>query len=186
VLIFGWDEGNSAVLREMCQEIELRHDLGTGFFDTLMSMSDWALVIQGHALIEAAVGDALTVAARNSKLRSIYDRLPLSDPRAGKVAFARAHDLLGDEEFAFLQTFSELRNQLVHKIGNIKFSLSDHVATMDGSQLKTWRSRFRGIGLTDSMADWLHDAARNKPRGAVWMAVVLIVYRLLPHTEDEE
>ena len=68
--------------------------------------------------------------------------MDFNNTKSGKVAFARALGLLESREVAFLRGLSELRNQLVHDIRNVDFSLTAYFATLNESQRKKFKSEF--------------------------------------------
>ena len=74
-------------------------------------------------------------------------RLETSNPKTGKRAFVEKSGLLSKEHCAFIQKLSELRNHVVHNIGNFGFSLKAHIGRLDKKQHQNWISAIKcGIG----------------------------------------
>jgi len=122
----------------IAQDLERRHELHRGFFATLLKQNDWSFVIQCHSLIEAALGDALTHRAHTQSLRALFDQLPTSDARTGKVAFAEAYGLLSKDQGHFVRFMSTLRNSLVHRISNVGFTFRDHMAVLEANPPRSY------------------------------------------------
>jgi len=100
---------------------------------------DWSLVIKLHALVEAAVTQ-LIVSKTDIAMKSVIERLPLSDNSIGKGRMALDMSLITESQFRFLRKFSELRNELVHKVGNVDFNLKKYVDSFDSNQRKAWKA----------------------------------------------
>jgi len=169
-------------LRQICRDLEVRHDLRRGFFGDLLKQTDWAFVIQCHALIEAAVSDALTLHVANSKLRKHFDLLPMSETQIGKMALAKSLGLVTNDQVRFVSMFSRLRNALAHRVGNVNFSLQDHLAAL-GSEMESWCTDVARAGPT-KMREHLKAQAARQPKTALWFATVLMLYHVLPVPES--
>jgi hypothetical protein len=116
------------------------------------------------------------------RLRAVFDHLPLSDVRSGKVAFAKAYGIVTDSQAKFVQFYSELRNQIVHNIGSVRFTFSDHLASMDDNKRKSWCKRIAGA-TSESPDSTSESLAYKQPQVALWFAVVTLVYHVLPITD---
>lgn len=94
----------------------------------MLKGDDWLLIIKLHAMIESALNVALVLELRDSRLETVIGRLDTSDGSRGKVAFAKALEILEKPSVDFLQALSSLRNLCVHNIRNFKFDLLRHLA----------------------------------------------------------
>jgi hypothetical protein len=89
---------------------------------------DWSFVIKSHAFLEAALTHLLADHLGKADLLPVFAYLETSNVRTGKLAFVKAFDLLDKGARRFIHTLSELRNDLVHEVGNVNFSFSSYVA----------------------------------------------------------
>lgn len=92
------------------------------FLLKLFNEDDWSFVIKSNALVEAVISELLTAKAGDDRLHSLFRRLDLSNVESGKLAFAKALDLLTSEQRQFIRRLSELRNSLVHNVEGLSFS----------------------------------------------------------------
>jgi hypothetical protein len=98
------------------------------FYDTIFEQeSDWAFVIRLHTVIEASLNDRIITALGDQRLFPIISRLDIGDQTRGKLAFAKALNLLPDEYRSFVKWFGELRNSLVHNAKNLDFSIQGYL-----------------------------------------------------------
>jgi hypothetical protein len=106
----------------------LEEDCGLphGFALALLEEDDWSFIIKLHALMESAVSQLLANALARPELADVFAALEMSNTKTGKIAFVRALDLLPKQHTDFIRALSELRNQLVHRVKNITFDLSQH------------------------------------------------------------
>jgi hypothetical protein len=142
--------------------------------DLLVSNDDWSFVIKIHALLEASVTHHL-VAQTDLRLRSVFERLEMSDPRAGKVAFARSLGLLSQEEQTFVRQLSELRNRLVHDPRNVSFDLKAHVAAMDPNQLRAFKKATSCSIDEEEKRRGFETFAEKEPKMALWAGAIKIL-----------
>lgn len=111
--------------------------LPANFDRKLRSDDDWSLVVKLHALIEAAMTNALVAHIGKESARDLLSRLSIGG-RAGKIAFAKALNCADDRELRFVQKLSELRNQLVHDVRNVGFTLAAHIKKMSVSERRAF------------------------------------------------
>lgn len=154
-------------LEELVPLLEEKLGIEPGFFKSLDDdgESDWAFIIKLHALIEAAVSYLLTTQLATESLSDVFARLELSNTATGKLAFAKALKLLDEAERRFVRSFSELRNDLVHDIRNVKFELHEYVAKKSASELQTFQKRFN---LETTPSKGMNDLLHRDPRQALW------------------
>ena len=123
---------------------ELLGELGLPprFFDDLNREDDWSLIIKLHALFEAVLAGLIARRLKEPALESVLAKLEFNDARAGKVAFAKALDLLNPKDETFLRGLSELRNKLIHDVRNVGFNLREYVAGLDKNQKAKFKREF--------------------------------------------
>src|SRR5205809_316168 len=80
--------------------------------------NDWTLIVKLHAMVETALNAALVKQVAAPKLANVIAKLDTSNTATGKVAFAKALEILDRSSIVFLQKLSELRNLCVHDIRN--------------------------------------------------------------------
>ena len=96
---------------------------GSFLVDLLREPHDWSFIIKLHALVEGVSTHLLIADLGDERLREPISHLEMSNSRTGKVAFLKALELIESDDRSFISSLSELRNQLVHGIANIEFSL---------------------------------------------------------------
>ncbi len=92
--------------------------------DLYSGKDDWSLIIKLHAVVEGVTTYLLTEHFEEKSLRDVFANLDLSNKKSGKVAFAKALDLLSEDARRFISCLSEVRNYLVHGIENVGFTLN--------------------------------------------------------------
>lgn len=141
---------------------------------TFLEDTDWAMVIKLHAAIEATVTQVILAHTNQDVLRSVIERLPLSDNQTGKGRIAVELGLITSSQFSFLRKFSELRNNLVHRLENIDFDLRKHFEGMDREQRKAWK---KAIAWQDSEVkqDALAVLLEDNPKVGLFLSVFTMV-----------
>jgi hypothetical protein len=110
-------------------EIDLK--INEGFLANLKNEDDWSFVIKSHAFLEAALSHLLSQALSEPALHDVFSNIETSNTKSGKLAFIKQLNLLDDNARRFIRSFSELRNSLVHDIGQVGFSFDQHIQTFD-------------------------------------------------------
>jgi hypothetical protein len=116
--------------------------------------SDWTFIVKLHAMIETALNAALVKQFAAPELSRVIAKLDTSNPKTGKVAFAKALQILDPQSGVFIQKLSELRNLCVHDIRNFKFNLRAHLASLNEKDrnellkpiMKALKPEFRATG----------------------------------------
>ncbi len=148
-----------------------------------LSDSDWAMVIKLHAAIEATITQVILARIDQQVLRSVIERLPLSDNQSGKGKIALDLGVITKSQFTFIRRFSELRNNLVHRVENINFDLAKWYSELDAQQRKSWRSAIawqEGEVKQEALMDMLE----SNPKLGLFLSVFTIV-TLLTCAEQE-
>ena len=127
---------NSAVdqiesIEQAITRLEEDLSISSGFLTRLQDEDDWSFVIKSHAVLEAALSHLLSQALTEPSLHSVFANLETSNTRSGKLAFLKQLDLLNEDARRFIRSFSELRNNLVHDIGQVGFNFRDHLSSLD-------------------------------------------------------
>jgi len=156
-------QGLDSALRQISDKL-------LGFLDD----TDWAMVIKLHAAIEATVTQVILAHTNQDVLRSVIERLPLSDNQTGKGRIALELGLITSSQFSFLRKFSELRNNLVHRLENIDFDLKKHFEVMDKEQRKAWK---KSIAWQEAEVKQqvLADTLDQNPKLAIFLSVFTII-----------
>lgn len=119
---------------EILQALEKDLGLPPGFCVRLNEEDDWSFVIKLHALLESAASHFLTRAIGREELADIFTRIAMSDKRTGKIAFIRQLNLLPVGHTKFIEGLSEIRNQVVHQIANVEFSLVEYFKAQEAKR----------------------------------------------------
>ncbi len=123
---------------DAARELQRRIELPPDFLESIRDEDDWSFVVKMHALMEAAVTHLLTLRLGEESLHNVFARLDFAAPKFGKLAFAKALELLDSRDRSFLHKLAELRNRLVHDVSNVNFDLVAYVASMDSDQFKSF------------------------------------------------
>jgi hypothetical protein len=116
------------------QEFEQELGVKPGFLSKILEEDHWSMIIKLHALIEASVSHILQAKLQQPKLKSIFERLELSNKSTGKLEFAKALDLLDSEQRGFIRALSVLRNYLAHDPRQTEFNLKTHMMSMNSQK----------------------------------------------------
>jgi hypothetical protein len=151
-------------------DIEQELLLPAGFFGALLTEGDWSFIIRIHALLEAAVTHLLVENAQDPRLRKVYEALPLSNLRTGKLAFVRSLDLLNPQMVNFVAKLSELRNRVVHDVRNVTFSFAEYVAGLSEDQQRDFKRAFAFYADPGVNPGWkrIQDEALDNAKFTIW------------------
>ena len=119
-------------------KIENELGLPTNFLWNLRHDDDWSVIIKLHALIETAVTHLLVRYFGHDELEDVFSNMELGNVRAGKVVFLSKLNCLEESQRGFIRRLSELRNQLVHDIRNVRFSLTEHVTKLSSERYEAF------------------------------------------------
>ncbi len=124
-------------------DIENQLGLPAGFLKGLYDHEDdWSFVIKTHAFLEAALTHLLADHLGKEDLLPVFAYLETSNVRTGKLAFVKAFDLLDKGARRFIHTLSELRNDLVHEISNVRFTFDAYVSGLSDKERKEFIGAF--------------------------------------------
>ncbi len=155
----------------MISELRQKSD----FMLALIEDDDWSMIIKSHALVESLITELLVSKTEEPKLKSLIERLPLSDDQIGKIKIAKDYELLSTSERSFIKRLSELRNSLVHKFENIDFNLINYVNSLDKNQKKSWQKTFTWYEHGRSVENSWVENTLSKPKISVWMSIYMFV-----------
>src|SRR5574340_570740 len=103
-------EDAERLLQKLDDYFLMQMDHHLNFMTNLFEENDWSFIIKSHALIEASVTQILTEHSGDTRFKNLFERLPLSDEKIGKISAAKLLNLLGRKERRFIRFYSELRN----------------------------------------------------------------------------
>ena len=149
--------------------LETRFGLPHGFIIGLTREDDWSFIIKAHALVEAAITNQLS-ASIDSRLTPVFGQLELSDARKGKIAFTKALGLVDNSERKFIGFLSKLRNELVHNIRKVTFSIDTHFASLDPNQRSVFIEAVTFFATNTE--GWKSQAVSN-PKSAIFAATLM-------------
>jgi len=156
---------------EISEEVKKNQD----FLLSLLDEDDWSVIIKSHALIESLLTELIIKKTEQNSLKSVVERLPLSDEQIGKLKIAKDYGLLSAQQRSFVKKLSSLRNDLVHKFENIDFDLKTSVNELDKNQKKSWQKLLTWYAKDDETKQYWEKAALENPKLAVWFSVFMFV-----------
>jgi len=173
--------------REKIRKILLENFSETSeFLQKLLKEDDWSFVIKSHAFIEAVLSDYITAKLGNSRLLKIFKKLNMSGSEISKISFAKELRLLNSEQISFIRLYSELRNDLVHNIENINFSLENFISKMNKQKKNSWLNRV--IWFTKEKKNkekWIKITTQT-PKVGLWMSIFMFAPLLKIRTSQEK
>jgi hypothetical protein len=164
---------------KVVSQLEKELGLPISFFDNLAKEDDWSFVIKLHALFESALG--YVVGNRlGEQVTDVVARLDMNG-RKGKVAFAKALELIGDDEVRFLDLLSKLRNRCAHGVRQaVEFTLPGYVSSLARDERKQFVRTLRGnkseepitvAGRTTTPAQF----ALDNPKVEIWLTSMWVL-----------
>ena len=104
--------------------VELEKDLGLpdGIVVGLSGEKDWSFIVKSHAVIEAGLSDLILTALDDDRLAEIVYRLNIGG-KTGKLAIAKALNLIDPKVAVFIEKLSELRNTAIHGVKELEINL---------------------------------------------------------------
>ena len=120
--------------RKLVRDVSAELALPPDFLSNLLHEDDWSFVVKSHALVEGAVTHLLVESTGDARLATFFQRLQLNG-EGGKIAAARALELMTPWQVRFLRALSPMRNRLAHRATHFNFDLAAHVATLSADQL---------------------------------------------------
>ena len=122
-------EDNRTGMTWLQRQVNLRaKELGMlpGFLDHLHEESDWAFVIQCHALLETLLTEELIRTVGRHELRDHFRRLRMSD----KIKLLETLGRLAPDDRRFLALLSNVRNAFVHDLTKIRATLTGYIESL--------------------------------------------------------
>jgi hypothetical protein len=180
-LLFGDDMDNDVA------EFERKLGVKPNFYRDLLENDDWSFVIKLNALFEAACTHVISIRLGTPELLDTLAHLEFADQKKGKVKFLLALDAISSEQAKILYALAKLRNDLVHDVSQVSFSMNEYIAGLDANQLKS-QCKLWGHGLHDSIDLDGKKVSRQqyvqaRPKQAIWATCMEILACL--HVEFE-
>jgi len=126
------------------QAIETELELPSGFTKSFIKLDDWTFVVKGWAYLESIL--ELLVWSKldhmPNEFRKVISRIDSGNMRTGKLAFAKALNLIGPKEWKYLQSFSELRNRVAHGISDIQFDFIGFISSQEDKDKKEFFKKY--------------------------------------------
>jgi hypothetical protein len=158
--------------------IEKELGIPAGFLERLVREDDWSLVIKCHTLADLAVTHLIVTRLDEPALEPLLKSLTYADTRRGKLAFARALQLLSDEEAKMVDALRLLRNRLAHDIRCIGFSLREHAQQLSEEDFGRFAESFAMWGslpVTSEMRANIRRVMKRAPGFTIWVAIVRLL-----------
>lgn len=111
------------LLKQTSRELGLE----SGFYDKMLSSSDWEFVLKLSALFEAALLEGIVNELKNNKIKLVLSYLELANTKCSKVELAKSLELISREDAKFIRKIAEIRNRLAHRIDQRYFSVTKYV-----------------------------------------------------------
>ena len=126
------------------QDIETELELPNGFTKSFLKLDDWTFMVKGWAYVESILELLVWSKIDHMPLefRKVISKIDSGNMKTGKLAFAKALELLGPKEWKFLQSFVEFRNLVAHGIGNIQFDFIGFISSQEDKTKKEFFKKF--------------------------------------------
>jgi len=118
---------------ESARVLEEELDLPSGFSKSFLKLDDWTFVVKGWAYVESILELLVWSKIDHMPLefKKVISKIDSGNMKTGKLAFAKALELIGPKEWKFLQSFVELRNLVAHGISNIQFDFVGYISSQE-------------------------------------------------------
>lgn len=118
----------------------MKERFGPGSIDPIAKFAenDWMLIVKLHAMIETGLNGVLISHFGEPELGRVIAKLDTSNS-AGKVAFAKALQIITHNSAVLIQKLSEIRNFCVHDIKNFDFNLENYISGLEEGDRKKLR-----------------------------------------------
>lgn len=180
-----FDTDNPGGIFPVLARLESRLGLPEKFCETFLAEDDWSFIIKLHALLEAALTDALVVKLGHPELERVVSNLSTSSAETGKIEFALALGLIERDERRCIKHLSRLRNEVAHSIRNVSFDLKGYVNALDADQKKEFVRDFAEWGGVKRSAELTRDALEY-PKVLLWHGGLLITATLFMQSETSD
>jgi hypothetical protein len=126
------------------QDIETELELPNGFTKSFIKLDDWTFMVKGWAYVESILELLVWSKIDHMPLefRKVISKVDSGNMKTGKLAFAKALELLGPREWKYLQSFVEFRNLVAHGIGNIQFDFIGFISSQEDKTKKEFFKKF--------------------------------------------
>jgi len=126
------------------QDIETELDLPNGFTKSFIKLDDWTFMVKGWAYVESILELLVWSKIDHMPLEfsKVISKVDSGNMKTGKLAFAKALELLGPKEWKYLQSFVEFRNLVAHGIGNIQFDFIGFISSQEDKTKKEFFKKF--------------------------------------------
>lgn len=163
---------------KMLRLMESELSLPAYFLDKIAREDDWSFIIKVHALIEAAVTSQLSLNL-DARLRTVFEKIELSNSQTGKVVFAEAMGLLDSKHRRFIRRLSEIRNSVVHDIKKVSFNLQDYFKELDPNQRKSFTEALTSFADTPSVADSWKPLVETEPKIVIMIGTIILLWKCI-------
>lgn len=151
----------------------MQKEFGWPAGDASLAKDDWTLIVKLHAMIETGLNGSIIRELERPGLEDVISKLNTSGS-TGKVAFARALDIIQKDAAVFIQHLSQLRNICVHNINNFNFDLVKFLAT--DKEAGAYTKAFNRLVNPEAPA--------SCPQEALLIGTMGIIAALMLHEQD--
>lgn len=179
---------NYSLLYSDLASLEKILSLPSGFIDRLSKEDDWSFIIKSHAIIEAALTNLL-VTKYNNRLEKMINRLPFSGGETSKLQLAKEFEIITEYSQEFISAISKLRNQLVHNVSNLEFTIPEYIAQLpekDCQSLSISISKAITANEWNNFKELAYELLHKSPKEIIQLGVLGILAQLLFKLEPEE
>lgn len=181
-----FDPDNPNGFNPILRDFEKRFRLPDDFCILLLQEDDWSFIIKLYTLLEAALTGLLVAEVGHRKLRDVFSKVSMRNEQTGKIAFAKALDLLTPEDLGFIRALAILRNRLVHRVEDVAFNLKTYVTSLTEGERNNLAEAFGLSTKTDAKEDRsvLRQYFLAHPKGLIWQMGLVLVVVLTVKTQD--
>jgi hypothetical protein len=153
-------------------EMEREIGLPDRFLLDLVEESDWSFVIKLHALLEAALAQALVAEIGDTRLSEIVSRLTLQN----KLRWAGTLGILGPPDTTLMDRLARIRNYAAHSLDGLSFTFSGYVESLSAEERSSTLKALLPLG--DGPSGGAGSLFQVAPRAAVWVNATATLARL--------
>ncbi len=179
---------NYSLLFSDLDSLERILTLPSGLIDRLSKEDDWSFIIKSHAIIESAI-TTLLLYKNDNRLENMINRLPFSGGNTSKIQLAKEYKIITEYSQEFIIAISKLRNQLVHNVRNLEFSIPKYIAQLpenDCQSLSSSISKAITANEWNNFKELAYELLNKSPKEIIQFGVLGIFAQLLFKLEPEE
>jgi hypothetical protein len=159
------------------------------FLSTIHTDDDWTFILKIHAIVEAGLNQMILNHFAEPRISRIITKLQIGNSGTGKLAFAKALDLIPLESREFISVLSDIRNFCIHDVKNFDFDLKSYVKSLPLGKLDEFLrtatfSMLRSLEIPDFSITEYQQTITDNPRLGILSAGIGFLGDVIIHQKQ--